>query len=109
MQKGNLLDLLDKMIKTGTNQEQADTVIINVSAVVSLRRLTRVDIFRSSLKVPFRVMGHKYARNYGGRGPPNKHSHVFFLPVANYPHFILNQYQEVGQKPAHTPTPKKNE
>ena len=25
-----------------------------------------------------------------------------FLPIANYPQFILNQYQEVDQKLAHT-------
>ena len=31
----------------------------------------------------------------------------FFLPIANYPQSILNQYQEVGQKPVHTDTPKK--
>ena len=31
---------------------------------------------------------------------------ILFLPIANYPQFILNQYQEVGQKRAHTATPK---
>ena len=25
----------------------------------------------------------------------------YFLPIANHPQFILNQHQEVGQKPAH--------
>ena len=25
----------------------------------------------------------------------------FLLPIANYCHLILNQYQEVGKKPAH--------
>ena len=28
--------------------------------MVSLRRLTRVDTFRNSHKIPFRVIGHKY-------------------------------------------------
>ena len=28
------------------------------------------------------------------------------LPIANYPQFILNQYQEIGQKPGHTATLK---
>ena len=31
---------------------------------------------------------------------------TIFLSVANYPQFILNQYKEVDQKPAHTPTPQ---
>ena len=30
------------------------------------------------------------------------------LPIANYPQFILNQYQEVNQKPAHKATQRKN-
>ena len=38
------------------------------------------------------------ASKYGSRGLPNKHSHIYFLPVGNYPQFILYQYQEVGQK-----------
>ena len=25
---------------------------------------------------------------------------AYFLPIAEYPQFILNQYQEVGQKPS---------
>ena len=29
-----------------------------------------------------------------------------FWPIADYPQFILNEYQEVGQKTAHTATPK---
>ena len=29
------------------------------------------------------------------------------LPIANYLQFILNQYQEIGQKQAHKATPKK--
>ena len=43
---------------------------------------------------------HKCAGKYDSRGPLNKHA--YFLPIVNYPQFILNQYQEVGQKPAHT-------
>ena len=30
---------------------------------------------------------------------------AYVLPIVNNPEFILNQYQEVGQKPAHTATP----
>ena len=30
------------------------------------------------------------------------------LLIANYPQFILNQYQEVAQKPAHLASPKYN-
>ena len=29
------------------------------------------------------------------------------LPIANYPQFILNHYQEVGQKPSHIATTNK--
>ena len=32
---------------------------------------------------------------------------AYFLPIANYRQFILNQYQKVGEKPANTATPKK--
>ena len=32
---------------------------------------------------------------------------LLFLPITNYPQFIQNQYQEVGQKPAHTALPQK--
>ena len=32
----------------------------------------------------------------GSRDPLNRHGHTF-LPIANDPEFILNQYQEVGQ------------
>ena len=35
----------------------------------------------------------------------NKHRQ-YFLPIKNYPQFILNHYQEVGQTQAHTTTPK---
>ena len=28
------------------------------------------------------------------------------LPMTNYPQFILNRYQEVGEKPTHNATPK---
>ena len=45
----------------------------------------------------------KCASTYGSRGPPNVHTHTF-LPITNYRQFILNQYQEVGQKPAHSAT-----
>ena len=31
----------------------------------------------------------------------------YFLPIANYTQFILNQYREVGQKRSHTATQKK--
>ena len=31
---------------------------------------------------------------------------AYFLPITNYPQFILNHYQEVGQNPAHTALPK---
>ena len=31
---------------------------------------------------------------------------AYFLLVTNYSQFILNQYQEVGQTPAYTATPK---
>ena len=41
-------------------------------------------------------------------GPLNKHVHLYFLPIANYYHFMLNQYQEVGQKPGNTEKQKKN-
>ena len=30
----------------------------------------------------------------------------FFLPIAYYTKFILNQYQEGGQKPSHSAMPK---
>ena len=30
-----------------------------------------------------------------------------YLPITNYAKFIVNQYQEEGQEPAHTATPKK--
>ena len=30
---------------------------------------------------------------------------AYFLPIVNYPKFILNQYQELGQKAAHSATP----
>ena len=33
---------------------------------------------------------------------------AYFLPIANYPQFILDQYQEVGQKPARKFMTKKN-
>ena len=39
------------------------------------------------------------------RGPMNKHQHTF-LPIANYPQFILKQYKEVDQKPAPTQAEK---
>ena len=32
---------------------------------------------------------------------------AYFLTIANYRQFILNQYQKVGEKPANTATPKK--
>ena len=32
---------------------------------------------------------------------------AYFPPITNYLQFILNQYQEVGQKPLHSATPKK--
>ena len=32
--------------------------------------------------------------------------HMGVLPVANYPHFISDQYQEVGEKPSHSGTLK---
>ena len=50
---------------------------------------------------------NKCASKYGSRGSPNKHVNTFY-PIANYPQFILNQYQEVGQNPAHTATRNKN-
>ena len=31
---------------------------------------------------------------------------TYVLPIADYPQFILNQYQEVGQKPGHTASPQ---
>ena len=53
----------------------------------------------------FRKCLHKYARKYGSRADPINMG--IFLPIANYRQFILNQCQEVGQKPAYTVTPKK--
>ena len=44
--------------------------------------------------------------NIAAGGPLNKHGQ-YILPIANYPEFIMNQYQEVGQKPVHTATKKK--
>ena len=32
---------------------------------------------------------------------------AYFLPITNCPQFIFNQYQEVGQNPARSATPKK--
>ena len=37
---------------------------------------------------------------------PAEYTWTYFLPITNYLQLILNQYQEVGQKPAHTPTLK---
>ena len=37
---------------------------------------------------------------------PDKYAWAYFLPIAMYPQFILNQYQEVGQNPTHSTTPK---
>ena len=42
---------------------------------------------------------------YGNRGPLSKHGQ-YFLSIENYQKFILNPYQEVGQKPELTGTPK---
>ena len=49
---------------------------------------------------------YKWANKYGNRGPP-KQTWAYFLLIANYSLFILNQYQEVGQRSTHTVTPKK--
>ena len=38
---------------------------------------------------------------------PAEQTLAYTLPITNYPQFILNQYQEVGQKPVHTVTAKK--
>ena len=37
--------------------------------------------------------------------PPHLNMGIL-LPALNYPKFILNQYQEVGQKPCHLAKPK---
>ena len=39
---------------------------------------------------------------------PAKQNWAYFLPIANYAQFILHQYQEVGQKPFYSSTPKKH-
>ena len=41
---------------------------------------------------------------YCSMGLTNKHWHTF-LPIANYPQFILYQYQKLGQKSPHSSTP----
>ena len=48
---------------------------------------------------------HYYASKYGSRDRLNKHLHIF-SPITNYHLFILYQYQEVGQKPLYSATPK---
>ena len=52
----------------------------------------------SSDKLCFHICLSKYS----SMGPLNKHGQSQI-----YPQFILNQYQKVGQKPAHTDTLKK--
>ena len=43
------------------------------------------------------------------QGPAEKKkTWTHFLPMANFRQFTLNQYQKVGQMPAHTSTPKNN-
>ena len=54
---------------------------------------------------PFKYCLHKWVNKYGSRGHPIKHGHTFYQN-ANYSQFILNQNQEVGQKPIHTATLK---
>ena len=64
----------------------------------SIRQINAIMI-RLAVAVLVNIVCIKFASKYGSRGLLNKRE-TYFLPIANHPHFILNEYQEVGQRPA---------